>query len=172
MEEAHLKLFLTEELYLLPDDQKTTPPKPESAPQVETVTETVGGQEPTTVAEEPFEPVQAPAPITQEELVKHPIIVVSETLSGEEKELMNNILKAVNIKPNQIHHIVGQPQSNLSYDKLIVFGSFVIEGVDSEYYNVTRTTQMSLRARPLSEVNGNREEKTRLWNSLKTWFGL
>ena len=88
------------------------------------------------------------------------------------RKLMNNILKAVNIQPNQIHHIVGQPQSSISYDKLIVFGAFEIAGVDSEYYNVTRTTQMSLRARPLSEVNGNREEKTKLWNSLKTWFGL
>lgn len=166
MEDSHLKLFLTEELYLLPDDQL-------KAPEITRAESTsVPVKEATTTPQPPVKPIEEITTEVQEEVVKHPVIVVSEALSNEEKELMNNILKAVNIKPNQIHHIVGQPQSNLSYDKLIVFGAFEIEGVESEYYNVTRTTQMSLRAGPLSEVNGNREEKTRLWNSLKTWFGL
>lgn len=157
MEEAHLKFFLTEELYLLPEDQKKAPVQPE------VTAKPVAASETSSLALEP---------VAHEIAVKHAIIVVSEPLNQEEKDLMNNILKAVNINPTQVHHIEGQPTSSLSYDKLIVFGAFEIEGVTSDYYHVTRTTQMSLRARPLSEVNGNREEKTRLWNSLKTWFGL
>ncbi len=169
MEDVHLKLFLTEDLYLLPDDQKQVieSPKDVAAPSPvidEKSTSKVETEASASRAQEPA--------LVQEEVIKYPIIVVSESLSKEEKELMDKILMAVNVKPNQVHHIVGQPQSSLSYDKLIVFGDFEIEGVDGEYYNVTRTTQMSLRARPLSSVNGSREEKTKLWNSLKTWFGL
>ena len=170
MEDAYLKLFLTEELYLLPNDQKKIPEVTETEPAHIAVVENNSMAE--TVSQRPVNPAPEPESVAREEIVKHPVIVVSESLSHEEKELMNNILKAVNIKPGQIHHIEGQPENSLSYDKLIVFGDFEIEGVEHAYYNVTRTTQMSLRAKPLSEVNGNREEKTKLWNSLKTWFDL
>ncbi len=163
MEEGHLKLFLTEELYLLPKDSIPTDKAPKASVS-ESATEALPLNSEHT-------PEVLKTPIA-EEATKYPIVVISESLSKDEKELMNKILMAVNVKPNQIHHIIGQPGTSLSYDKLIVFGAFEIEGVGSEYYNVTRTTQMSLRAKPLSEVNGNREEKTRLWNSLKTWFGL
>lgn len=169
MEDAHLKLFLTEDLYLLPNDQKQLIDSPKAEPSSPPVIEEETIPKPEPEISTPATTEQSPV---QEEIIKYPVIVVSEALSTEEKDLMDKILMAVNVKPNQVHHIVGQPQSSLSYDKLIVFGDFEIEGVDSEYYNIARTTQMSLRARPLSSVNGSREEKTKLWNSLKTWFGL
>lgn len=171
MEDAYLKLFLTEELYLLPDDQK----KIAEVSKTEADSPVVANTKSVIQSKDPLEesPASPPPQVpVKEEVIKYPVIVISETLNKEEKDLMNNILKAVNIKPSQIHHIVGQPQTSISYDKLIVFGEFEIEGVESEYYNVARTTQMSLRAKPLSIVNGSREEKTKLWNSLKTWFGL
>lgn len=169
MEDSHLKLFLTEELFLLPDDQKQVMESPNVEPasfskDEDQATPKMEVQTSDAISEEPV-------PL-KEEVIKHALIVISESLSTDETDLMNKILMAVNIKPQQVHHIIGQPKNSLSYDKLIVFGDFDIEGVDSEYYNVARTTQMSLRARPLSAVIGSREEKTKLWNSLKTWFGL
>lgn len=158
IEEEHLKLFFTEQLYILPEDRKPNAEQPQTDASVEAAEAA---------------PV-TPEPVTEkaEEVVKHPVIVISEALSKDEKDLMDKILSAVHIKPNQVHHIVGMPKTSLSYDKLIIFGDFEVEGVGNDYYDVSRTTQMSLRAKPLADVNGDREEKMRLWNALKTWFGL
>lgn len=152
IQEEHLKLFINEELFLLPGDSTSQAKEPVIPAEVEDVPEAAAEIEP--------------------EIISHPFIIITDPLNSEEAELIKKILSAVSIKYDGVHHIVGQPKAGLEFQKLIVFGNFEVTGVGNDLYNVERTTQMSLRADAVSKIATDRAVKTRLWNALKTWFDL
>ena len=131
MQEEHLKLFIHEELYVVPND----PVRHHSHEQtIKQSTDDSSGSN-----QHMFSHAAAAEP----EIISHAFIIVSDQLSTEESELLKKILAAVNVRFEETHHIVGKPQARLEYQKLIVFGNYEIEGVGNELYSIERTTQVS-----------------------------
>ena len=152
--EEHLPFFITEQLYILDDDQPVAPPatpEPASTP-----------QDPVNVASEPEPEIV--------QTLESEVIVIHEPCSAEEMELLKKILSAVKVNLDQVLMIEGEPSNPLKYRRLIIFGQITSESAGNALYDTGNSSW--LRSANLSTLAQSQEEKMRLWNALKTWFGF
>ena len=152
--EEHLPFFITEQLYILDDDQPVAPPatpEPASEP-----------QDPVNVASEPEPEIV--------QTLESEVIVIHEPCSAEEMELLKKILSAVKVNLDQVLMIEGEPSNPLKYQRLIIFGQITAESAGNALYDTSNSSW--LRSANLSTLAQSQEEKMKLWNALKTWFGF
>ena len=112
------------------------------------------------------------APDLPEDII-NPLIVLTQPLEPEQKELLEKILAAVNIdlaevKILETKNVDSQPGE---CDKMLVFGDFRLEGMDGPKYECNAQSKY-LNAAPLSIIANSKEEKTKLWQSLRVWFDI
>ncbi len=152
--EEHIPFFITEQLFVLDDSSASETPSVEEQPAVE---------------EAPQPP--AVTKVEEPEVLQADIIVVCDKYSPAEKELLSKILGAVKVDINEVLLIEGQPIQALTYERLIVFGDLSVPDTGPERYAADSGTKW-LRAGSLSELSASQEEKMKLWNALKSWFGI
>jgi DNA polymerase III psi subunit len=148
----HLKHIITEDLYLVDDQQNRSEPGTDSNSDIEK-TSTV----PTPSIENEIS--------SQETTVK--LLVAAETLDETEKELLIKILRAINISENEFRLEVGSTALVTSYEKAIIFSSKPA----GTFYKLSKYKNTEiLSAKPLRVLNESKEEKLKLWSALKQWF--
>ncbi len=157
--EEHIPFFITEQLFVL-DDSDTS-----EKPSVEKPSEQ--GQP---AVEEAPQPTAA-TKVEEPEVLQADIIVVCDKYTPAEKELLSKILGAVKVDINDVLLIEGQPIQTLVYERLIVFGDLSVAETGPERY-AAASDKKWLRASTLSELSASQEEKMKLWNALKSWFGI
>ncbi len=114
---------------------------------------------------------------------KHSTLVLSETLSSEEAELLEKILSAVKLSFSSIDLIILEKNPNIVLDniignhintKIINFGvdlSQIYPQFSSELYLLQqKDAQIYLYAENLSIINKNADSKKKLWAKLKNIY--
>jgi len=148
MEDQALKYFITEELFVIPGTEKEV----EQAP----------------APERP--PSNVPEP--KKELDHHKLAIATEKLNSDEELLLGKILMAVGQDLKSIPVFVYPIELDFTFDRLIVFGGQYQQYTDIEKYFIKGDQQQFVIASKLSTISSSKEEKTKLWTTLKSWFGV
>lgn len=158
IEDQHLKYLINEELFLIEEKEG---PKYKS---VQTETDTV--QEPEAVK---TDLVQDSTP--------HHLIIKTDPLNEQDRELLSNLLKAVGTTINDVKLIQDHNMEVPDFERIICFGS--TSGLEPEMTeeltpNNPRTigTRTILLASSIPSLHGNKIEKGRLWAALQRVFDL
>lgn len=163
IDKKHLKYVITEDLYLAKDQNSAV-----ISEASKTASEEISG-----VSEKDDPEESSKEPIQKSENVRPSknawLLVATRTLNESEKELLDKILDAVNVKEEDYELEVGSTKMITSYKKAIIFSSQEV-GTFYQVGNYKGTELLS--ARPLSEMIHSKEEKMKLWNALKNWFKI
>lgn len=102
----------------------------------------------------------------------HKLAVITGDISPEENDLMNKILLALNLVESDI--LRAEKIDTRKCAKWLIFAdSYEVESKSLEFYKPSKHEGNSLLlAQPLSTLRESQEEKQRLWNALKTLFGI
>jgi len=154
MEDQFLSHFITEDLYITPQDAIENRPSPQ-----EQEKEYEENQR-TAAAEEPSIPTH------------YSFVVVSEAISESERELLTKILSAVGQDIKETTFLLEPVAIDFTYDKMLIFGSKPLPEKSTDLYKVVKDEGQLLRSRKLQDIAVSQEEKSKLWNTLKTLFSL
>lgn len=155
IEDQFLNLFITEDIYQLPEDplsQKEGKPVTASAQKLE---------EPPVVA------IKKP--------VIHSLAIWTPPLTLKDRELISNILKAVKEDITKAHIMEGIATYHPHYDKMVCFGyQKELElklGCEIELYkpSVVTNKKILISAAPV-DLHDSKNEKGRLWKALQEMF--
>ncbi len=166
MEDRHLPLFITEEIFVIPEAGK---PLGILSAKVATQDEPQKSVESPPAV--PSTPTQAPK-VEEKILAHYPFAVISESIDNNQKELLAKILQAVGQDLANTPLMIAPDSLDFTYDKLLVFGSFHLDHFPSELYQIAGKEGQVVKAKGLNSIASSTEEKTRLWTVLKQWFKL
>ncbi|MEM9327871.1 MAG: DNA polymerase III subunit psi [Bacteroidota bacterium] len=119
----------------------------------------------------PKEPDAETVASAEPSIIKHDIIVVCDSWSAAEKELLGKILSAVRVDIKDVLLIEEIPNQPMEYERLLIFGDQSLHSADGELYLPSKDNR-SLRSKSLTVLSQSQEEKMKLWAALKKWFNL
>ena len=107
--------------------------------------------------------------------VTHDIVVMVLPMNSKDKELLLNLLKAINKTEKDIHLINSFSDLNVGYKMLLSFGylnelKYKLDTPLENYKCFTHASGQILIASPLSALHDNRAEKGALWKCLQEMF--
>ena len=146
-----LKYFITEDIYLVPDNRETKNNLEASGDKMEKA----------------FPAEEASKKESKEAF---PLAVVSKDLAPKEEELLKAILSAVKLNLKAIKLLKDIAEDPCS-DKVIVFNSELIPELTP--YTITNMQgKLYLSADDLSTISNNVDKKKKLWVALQQMFSL
>ncbi|MGK7392766.1 MAG: DNA polymerase III subunit psi [Candidatus Cyclobacteriaceae bacterium M2_1C_046] len=152
-----LKYFITEEIYLVPDNRQS---KQESE-KTEAPEANIAESDEAAITEEPAK---------KEAEVDYPLTVVSAPLNEDEEKLLGAILKAVDVKFSDIA-VLNKENDQLQSKKVLVFGHAYYNQLPL-YKAIVQDDKEFLKADELSTINKDVEKKRKLWGCLKGMFSV
>lgn len=180
IEDENLRYFITEDLYMVEEDAVKT----KQTPSVQTPT----SSEPTAdqVADSPAPYIANPAASSPLSTLKTPSISVTPQvtydtvvmvlpMNSKDKELLNNLMKAIQKSPKDVHLLDSFSSLNVGYKRLLSFG-YLNElkyklGLPLENYTIYKHGESQiLLSSPLSALHDNKAEKSALWKCLQEMF--
>lgn len=182
IEDENLQYFITEDLFLVNEpameyEQASAPEviaKEEgTAPVVEIPVEkesvVIAPKSEASVTPEP----KKPAPQPQETI--HELMVLVLPMNNQDKELLNNLLKAINKSNADIKLIDSFSDFKENFKILLSFGylnelKHQMDGSITPFSWFKKGTHEILISAPLSSLHNNIADKTALWNCLKARF--
>ncbi len=186
IEDANLKHFITEDLFLLAEDIEDSKsavstkeydspePKPETvkepAPAAASIaTPKLAAPNLTNTTKTPSISTPKPAAVT------HEIVVMVLPMNSKDKELLTNLLKAIDKTEKDVHLINSFSELNVGYKKLLSFGylnelKYKLDLPLESYKKTKHENGEVLVASPLSSLHDNRAEKAALWKCLQEMF--
>lgn len=153
-----LKYFITEDIYLVPDNRPASKEdeKITTSPEANKI--------------ESDEAAITAEPAKKEAEIIYPLTVITVPLDEEEKKLLNAILKAVSVKISDIS-ILNKETDQLQSNKVLVFGNIYYDRLPL-YKAIVQDNKEFLKADELSAINSDVEKKRKLWGSLKEMFAV
>lgn len=151
-----LKYFITEDIYLLPDNRVTKQEEQKTSIPAEAVK--AGGTEKN---EEPVKEVTDKS---------YPLTVISAQLNEEEEKLLSAILKAVNVNLSDIA-LLEKENDRIQSKKVLIFGNTYFEQLPL-YKVSSHDEKRFLKSDDLAAVSSDVEKKRKLWTSLQEMFSV
>lgn len=155
MEEQFLHLFITEEIYQLPEETLSPPVQKEPEPV-------------TPKLEEPPQPAI-------EKPVIHRLAIWTPPLTTKDRELLSKILQAVNEDINKCHLMEGLAAYQPNFEKLLCFGyqkelELRAKRNFERYKPTTASGKQVLISVAPAELHDSKSEKANLWLALQEMF--
>lgn len=176
MNKEHLHLLINEEIYLIPSkENEDVDNSAQEALQSAPVAENESKEEETTIHIEQEELVHdhhdetphIPKVKTLEEKeALIPFAVFHESSVPEEIELLEKIIGACNIGSDKYQVFANGFNKEVKFEKALVF----VSQAKAFYEPIPYQNSQFLCSKPLSELNTNKQEKAKLWNSLKDFL--
>jgi hypothetical protein len=175
IEDENLKYFITEDIFILnepaPEYENSKTPLIEKEEMVmETKPEITVHVEMESKIESPVIP-----PISAEPEEIHDLIVLVLPMNSKDKELLINLLKAIQKIEADVKLINSFSDFKGNFKKLLSFGylnelKHQLDASMEPYQCINNKEQEVLIASPLSALHDNKAEKTALWNCLQKMF--
>ncbi|WP_258104067.1 hypothetical protein [Marinoscillum sp. MHG1-6] len=168
IEDQNLKHFITESIFVL--DESQAEPKEEPPAQKEEVVPV----QPQAKVEAPKIPVaKEPEPTPQPEI--HELVVLVFPMNSKDEQLLQNLLKAINKKRDDIKLINSFSELDANFKKLLSFGyhnelKAKLQVELAEYSPAEWKSKEILISKPLSSLHDNNVEKGKLWKALQQVF--
>ena len=107
--------------------------------------------------------------VEEKEPEKVKFLVACQSLNEEEKTLLEKILKAIGISEEEYELEVGSTKKITNYQKALIFA----EKPFGEFYKVKDYKGSEiLSSKSLSQIKDSNQEKSKLWNALKSWLDI
>lgn len=182
IEDQNLQYFITEDLFLV--NEPAMENKPISAPVIITkevasvpVVEIPVEKEAVVVAPktEPSVTADPEKSVLQPQETIHDLVVLVLPMNSQDKELLSNLLKAINKSEANIKLINSFSDFKENFKTLLSFGylnelKHQMDSSITPYSWFKKGTHQILVSAPLSSLHNNKADKTALWNCLKAKF--
>ena len=177
MEKEHLHHLLTEEIYLLPQDQVDGPSEPSALEQEEPeISEETEIEDTTDLAQtkeevEPETPAHIETKQESPEIPHHdleepgeiPFAVFHSSNNADDIELLHKIIDACKLPQDHYKIFGGGFDQTVHFKKALVF----VPEAKAFYTPIPYKNSMFLCSKPLDQISGDVQEKAKLWNALQ-----
>ncbi|MBV6645724.1 MAG: DNA polymerase III subunit psi [Cyclobacteriaceae bacterium] len=157
IDDHHLHLLIDEELFVLNEKLE------------ETNAENLGS---------PMTPEERSTPVIEKPKSPNPthydFVVVTDSLTNNDEELLKKILKAINLTLEQVAVFQGPVKLEFSFERLLCFGPITqINGLNATAISNYQIDEIEngqlLLSTSLLKLQESKDEKIALWSALKKW---
>ena len=161
MDQEHLHLLINEEIYAIGKEAKVSPDESQ-----ETISD-VAPKKDKEIKRGHIEETPS-IPVAMEESTEKviPIAIFHESSSESDLELLQKIIGACKLSPEQYQVFASGFNKKVQFKKALVF----VASAKKFYESVLYQDGQILCSKPLSEIANNQQEKAKLWGALKVFL--